>query len=91
MGKIEVTQDYKNFVKEIKSRILSSQLKAHIKVNEELLKLYWDIGRIITEKQKLASWGDGVIKQIAKDLQSYFPSMKGFSVRNIIYMKKWFL
>ena len=83
-------QEYKNLIREIKSKIQTSQIKAHIKVNEELLKLYWEIGKIITFKQKNSSWGDGVIKHISKDLQSEFPNMKGFSVRNIKYMKQWF-
>ena len=83
-------QEYINLIREIKSKIQTSQIKAHIKVNKVLLKLYWDIGKIITIKQKKSSWGDGVIKQISKDLQSEFPNMKGFSVTNIKYMKLWF-
>jgi len=90
MKSIIKNQEYKNLIREIKSKIQTSQIKAHIKVNEELLKLYWEIGKIITIKQNKSSWGDGVIKQISKDLQSEFPNMKGFSVRNIKYMKQWF-
>ena len=82
--------EYINLVKDIKTRIQSSQIKAHIRVNEELLMLYWNIGRLITQRQKESSWGDGIIKQISKDLQTDFPDMKGFSVRNIKYMKQWF-
>jgi len=90
MKKLNIDQEYKTLIREIKIKIQTSQIKAHIKVNVELLKLYWDIGKIITIKQNKSSWGDGVIKQISKDLQLYFPNMKGFSVRNIVYMKKWF-
>ena len=90
VGRGTLESEYKNLIREIKSKIQTSQIKAHIKVNEELLKLYWEIGKIITIKQKKSSWGDGIIKQISKDLQFEFPNMKGFSVRNIKYMKQWF-
>jgi len=85
------TQEYKNFILEIKSRIQNAQLRAHIKVNEELLRLYWEIGFMLVEKQKNSSWGDKVLENISKDLKSAFPNLQGFSLRNIHYMKKWVL
>lgn len=91
MGEIVKTSDYKEFIKEIKSRIQSSQIKAAIQVNTELLKLYWYIGSQVAEKQKTASWGDGLITRVSSDLKHEFPDMNGFSVRNIKYMKQWFL
>lgn len=84
-------QDYKSFLKEIKFKIQTSQIKASIKVNEELLRLYWDIAQMIVDKQKIASWGDNIIADISKDLKREFPNMKGFSKRNIFYMKQWYL
>ena len=51
-----ITQEYKQFLFDIKSKIQSAQLKAHIKVNEEMLKLYWEIGSMIISKQKESSW-----------------------------------
>jgi predicted nuclease of restriction endonuclease-like (RecB) superfamily len=83
--------EYKQFILDIKSKIQSSQIKASIKVNVELLKLYWDISAMIVEKQKKSSWGDGFIKDISRDLKVEFPSMKGFSVTNIKYMRSWYL
>ncbi len=83
--------DYNAFIKQIKSRIQSSQIKAAISVNQEMLKLYWFIGSEIVKKQKTANWGDGLLQQISDDLQKEFPEMKGFSVTNIKYMKNWFL
>ena len=85
------TTEYKEFIQSIKSKIHSSQIKAHIKVNEEMLKLYWNIGEIIVEKQKKSSWGDGFIADISKDIQKEFPDMKGFSATNIKYMRKWYV
>ncbi|MGJ0334087.1 PDDEXK nuclease domain-containing protein [Aliarcobacter cryaerophilus] len=86
-----ITQEYKQFLFDIKSKIQSAQLKAHIKVNEEMLKLYWEIGSMIISKQKESSWGDKILENISKDLKEEFPSLQGFSLRNIHYMKKWVL
>jgi predicted nuclease of restriction endonuclease-like (RecB) superfamily len=83
--------EYKQFIVAIKSKIQSSQIKASIKVNVELLKLYWDIAEMIVEKQKGSAWGTNFIEQISKDLKREFPNMKGFSKTNLLYMKKWYL
>lgn len=81
-------QEYKEFLTNIKSKIKTAQLKAHIKVNEEMLRLYWDIGFIIVEKQKVSMWGDKILENISSDLKLEFPELQGFSRTNIIYMKK---
>lgn len=86
-----VANEYKEFIQNIKSKIQSAQIKAHVKVNEEMLRLYWDIASMIVEKQKNSAWGDGFIAQMSKDLQREFPDMKGFSRTNLLYMKKWYL
>lgn len=90
MKKEIFSSDYKSFLSEIKSRIASSQIKAAIAVNEELLRLYWDLGQMIVEKQKVSSWGDGLLEQISADLKSEFQDIQGFSVRNLKYMRQWF-
>ncbi|PRM97071.1 PDDEXK nuclease domain-containing protein [Aliarcobacter cryaerophilus] len=81
-------QEYKEFLTNIKSKIKTAQLKAHIKVNEEMLRLYWDIGFMIVEKQKVSMWGDKILENISSDLKLEFPELQGFSRTNIIYMKK---
>jgi len=81
---------YQNFIKEIKSKIQSSQIKASIKVNEELLKLYWELAKMIVSKQKESSWGDNLIEQVSNDLKKEFPNMKGFSKRNLEFMRQWY-
>jgi predicted nuclease of restriction endonuclease-like (RecB) superfamily len=86
-----ITQEYKQFLSDIKSKIQSAQLKAHIKVNEEMLRLYWEIGLMIVSKQNESSWGDKILETISKDLKKEFPNLQGFSVRNIKYMRQWFL
>lgn len=80
----------KKIIQEIKTQIQASQIKASISVNKKLLKLYWSIAQLIVERQKLSSWGDGFIKSISKDLQKEFPNIKGFSIRNIKYMRQWY-
>ena len=87
---IEVST-YKAFIIELKSKIQTSQIKASISVNKELLKLYWEIAQMIVAKQQESSWGDNLIEQISKDLKKEFPDMKGFSKTNLLYMKKWYL
>jgi predicted nuclease of restriction endonuclease-like (RecB) superfamily len=62
-----------------------------VTVNRQLLELYWDLGREICEKQKKAEWGDGLIDQLAKDLSAAFPGMKGFSRRNLLYIRQWYV
>lgn len=79
------------WVVELKKRIQSAQVKAAVAVNRELLELYWELGKEICEKQKIANWGDGLIEQLAKDLSAAFPGMKGFSRANLFYIRKWYL
>ncbi|MGZ3861203.1 MAG: DUF1016 N-terminal domain-containing protein [Flavisolibacter sp.] len=74
---------YKQWLIEIKKRIQEAQLKAVVKVNEELLALYWLLGAEIIEKEKQAEWGDKLIAQLSKDLLREFPVMKGFSRSNL--------
>ncbi len=86
-----IENEYKNLILNLKQKISSSQIKAAIKVNEELLRLYWDIASVIVDKQKEFKWGDNFITQISNDLKKEFPNMKGFSATSIKYMRKWYL
>ncbi|MBI4970841.1 MAG: DUF1016 domain-containing protein [Candidatus Omnitrophica bacterium] len=78
---------YGLFLSELKERIRSAQIKASVSVNRELILLYWDIGREILHRQKREGWGTRVINRIAIDLNREFPQMKGFSLRNLKYMR----
>jgi predicted nuclease of restriction endonuclease-like (RecB) superfamily len=84
-------QEYIKWFSDIKSKIQQRQIKAAIKVNTELLDLYWDLGQTIVEKQSHAKWGDGIISRLSKDLMREFPEMKGFSKRNLETIRKWYL
>jgi len=68
---------------EVKNRIQHAQTRAILTVNAELVRLYWDIGRIIAERQKREGWGAAVIPRLAKELKNELPELKGFSERNI--------
>ncbi len=82
---------YITWLEELKKKIQSSQIKAAIKVNIELLNLYWQLGEEITLKQQKSNWGDAIIDQLSKDLTAAFPGMKGFSKRNLFYIRQWYL
>lgn len=75
--------EYSKLLGEIKERIRSAQYEALRAVNKELISLYWDIGRMIAERQQGKSWGTSVVEQLARDLQTEFPGIQGFSVQNL--------
>ena len=80
---------YAQFLADLKSRIQAAQLRPSVAVNRELVLLYWQIGRDILERQQRESWGAKVIDRLAVDLKREFPDMKGFSVRNLKYMRRF--
>lgn len=80
---------YKAWLADLKLRIQSTQQRASLSVNRELVLLYWYIGREILERQQAQGWGAKVIEQLAKDLTAAFPDMKGFSRRNLLYMRSF--
>jgi len=86
-----LTKEYGRLLKEIKSRILSSRIKAVRKVNKELINLYWDIGKTIVERQEKYKWGNAVVEKLANDLQKDFKTTFGFSAQNLWYMRQFYL
>lgn len=82
-------KEYKVWLTDIKARVRNAQIKAALSVNTELLKLYWSIGTDIVVKQKKAKWGEGFLLRLSKDLMAEFPDMKGFSERNLKYIRQW--
>ena len=83
--------DYKDWLQNLKGKIQQSQIKAAIQVNSELLRLYWQIGKDIVEKQAQAKWGDGFLQTLSADLCKEFPTIKGFSYRNLKSIRQWYL
>jgi predicted nuclease of restriction endonuclease-like (RecB) superfamily len=82
---------YSSLLIEVKQRIRSAQYDALRAVNKELIALYWDIGSLIVTRQQGDSWGKSIVEQLAKDLQSEFPGMSGFSARNIWNMRSFYV
>jgi DUF1016 N-terminal domain len=74
-----IDNEYTNWIKEIKAKIRTTQLKAAIAVNSSLIEFYWDLGKMIAEKQ--TAWGAKLIEQVAKDLHDEFPLMKVFRLQ----------
>ncbi|MCT7586747.1 PDDEXK nuclease domain-containing protein [Aliarcobacter butzleri] len=86
-----IDENFTIFVKEIKSKILSSQYEALRAVNKELISLYWEIGKNIVEKQEQFSWGKSIVKNLSEELQKEFVGIKGFSVQNLWNMRQFYL
>lgn len=82
--------EYKIWINELKSQVRSVQIKAAIAVNSALIEFYWELGKMISEKQEFYNWGDKLIDQISLDLKEEFPEMKGFSTRNIKYCRNFY-
>ena len=82
-----VPADYAHWLTSLKSRIAGAQQRAALAVNQELVRLYHHIGSEILERQTRQGWGAKVIDRLASDLREAFPEMKGFSSRNLKYMK----
>jgi len=78
---------YRDFVESRKTRVRAARVRAALSVNRELVLLYWDIGRDILARQAEVGWGAKVVDQISRDLRRAFPDMKGFSPRNLKYMR----
>lgn len=88
---MDLDKDYKNWISSLKERIKTAQIKAAIAVNEELIVLYWDIGKSIVEKQEQSRWGAKLIEQIALDLKRELPDTNGFSRTNLFSMRQFYL
>jgi predicted nuclease of restriction endonuclease-like (RecB) superfamily len=78
---------YAELLESLKARIREAQVRAALSVNRELVLLYWHIGREILQRQEREGWGAKVIDRLARDLRREFPDMKGFSPRNLKYMR----
>jgi len=93
MSKAEqlIPADYAALLAEVKERVRSAQYAALKAVNKELVTLYWDIGRLIEERQRGGTWGKSIVATLAGDLQREFPGTQGFSAQNLWYMRQFYL
>lgn len=88
---VTMPEGYVKFLKDIKDRIRVAQVKAALSVNRELLSLYWDIGKLIVQRQETERWGKSVVEQLSHDIRTEFPHIKGFSPQNLWHMRSFFL
>lgn len=86
---LPLNPEYQIWLNDLKTRISQSQQKAILSVNQELILLYWHIGQEILQRQQEQGWGAKVIAQLSQDLSAAFPETKGFSVRNLNYMRQF--
>lgn len=73
---------YATLLKQVKARVALAQKKAIYAANEEMLTMYWDIGKLLSESQKQIGWGNNALERLSKDLKNDYPKVKGFSPRN---------
>lgn len=85
--KAELPESYTSWLAELKSNITKTRLKVILNANSDMVLLYWSIGSRILEKQQTEGWGARIIDRLAHDLREAFPDMKGFSPRNLKYMR----
>ena len=84
-------KDYLQWIKELSTHFRRSQVKASVKVNEVMLRFYWELGRDIVEKKAESRWGSGFIKNLSRDLKEVNPDATCFSETNLLYMKNFYL
>ena len=87
---IQSDKEYQDWLKALKAKVSVARVKAALAANKELIHFYFDLGKMISEQQLKASWGDKLIAQLSKDLSTEFTDMKGFSVTNLKYCRQFY-
>ena len=87
---ITLDKEYAQWIHDIKQRFRNAQIKAAVKVNSEQLLFNWQLGRDLVVRKAEEKWGNGIVEQVSLDLQAAFPEVKGFSARNLWFMKQWY-
>ena len=88
---MKMDKQYADWIRELKNKIRSVQLKAAVRVNVAMLNFYWELGADIIKKKETSLRGERLIDKLSHDLMDEFPDMKGFSRRNLMYIPKWYL
>ena len=87
---IKTDETYRCWIREISSRFRISQIKAAVKVNNEMLRFYWSLGKDLTERKAAANIGNDFYSIVSKDLQELLPDVKSFSPTNLKYMQYFY-
>lgn len=87
---VEMDNQYRDWISEVSKRFRQSQIKAAVKVNDEMLRFYWQLGKELHDKKSGFSYGQGFYKVISRDLRKELPDVKSFSETNLKYMQYFF-
>ncbi|MGM0518575.1 MAG: PDDEXK nuclease domain-containing protein [Campylobacterota bacterium] len=90
MNNVTSQNEYKNFIVDVTTKIKQTQTKLAVTVNSGLIQFYFEVGGMISQKQKESKWGAKFIESMAKDIKKEFPNLKGFSRTNLFSMKKFY-
>ena len=92
-GSLSLKNDeaYTQWLLPLKQQFRQAQIKATVRVNQELLQFYWQLGEQIVERQQQSQWGSGFLRELSHDLKIEFPEVKGFSQRNLELIRQWYL
>lgn len=88
---IKIDNDYAGWIKDLSLRFRQSQIKAAVKVNSELIQFYWELGRDIVEMKVEERWTDNFWESLSIDLQESISGVKGFSITNLQYMRRFYI
>lgn len=88
---MEANERYRQLVNDAILRVQSGRLNAYRAVNKEQIQLYWDLGRMIVERQRQYGWGKSVVENLSVDLKKVFQDISGFSPQNLWYMRQFYL
>ena len=84
-------EEYVEWIQQLVQGFRNSQIKASLKVNDVLLRYYWNLGKDIAEKKAESRWGEGFFKRLSYDLRKKLPDVKGFSVTNLTYIEYFYV
>ena len=89
-NKLMKTEEYRNWIQEVHARFRQSQIKAAVRVNDEMLRFYWSLGRDMNAIKDSYAWGSRFYEQVSEDLKKELPEVKSFSPRNLLYMHQFY-
>lgn len=87
---MRLDEEYRSWIQELGDRYRTSQIKASIRVNNEMLMYYWSVGKDITERRADSKWGNKFFQNMSMDMSDMIPNAKGFSPTNLRYMMRFY-